>query len=147
MKIFLAGIIQGSMIEAAIHQQDWRGPIREAIETHLSDAEIYCHYSAHPNSIEYGMDDIRRTFTQGVEAAAESDLVICYLPSASMGTAIEMYEAFRRGAIVLTVTPMQANWVVRCYSHRIFPSVVELADFLSGGGLAELVESTRTREA
>ena len=27
MEVFLAGIIQGSKIEAEIHSQDWRGPI------------------------------------------------------------------------------------------------------------------------
>lgn len=138
MKVFLAGIIQGSKVAAEIHAQDWREPIKRALERHLPGAEIYCHYSAHPDSIAYEMPQIRRTLADGNRRAAQSDVLIAYCPSASMGTAIEMYEAYRNGAVVLTVSPLAANWVIRCYSHRIFPSLEALEAFLAGGGLAEL---------
>ncbi|MBT3278617.1 MAG: hypothetical protein HN909_05520 [Phycisphaerales bacterium] len=130
MKVFLAGIIQGSLATADIHQQDWRDPIRRVIESTFPAAEIYCHYSQHPNSITYDLPEIRKTFVQGLSRCIDADLTIAYLPSASMGTAIEIYEAYRHGKIVLTVTPMDANWVVRLYSHRIFPTVDALEAFL-----------------
>ncbi len=138
MKVFLAGIIQGSLVAETIHQQDWRDPIRQVLAEHLPDAEVYCHYSAHPDSITYDIDRIRRTFVDGVQRAADSDLVIAYLPSASMGTAIEIYEAARNGAMVLTITPMVANWVVRCYSDRVLADVEALRAFLAEGGLDRL---------
>jgi hypothetical protein len=131
MKIFLAGIIQGSLATADIHEQDWRTSIRRVIEARYPDAEMYCHYSQHPNSITYDLPKISNTFVQGLSRCIDADLTIAYLPSASMGTAIEIYEAYRHGKIVLTVTPMDANWVVRLYSHRIFPTVKALETFLA----------------
>jgi hypothetical protein len=138
MKVFLAGIIQGSKVEAAIHSQDWRGPIIDALRTHLPEADIYCHFDAHPNSITYGPEQIQTTFDDGVQRSRDCDLLIAYVPSASMGTAIEMYEAYRSGATVLTISPMAANWVIRLYSHRIFPDTPSLATFLADGGLETL---------
>jgi len=135
MKIFLAGIMQGSVRDDTIHPQDWRGPIREIILRRIPDAEVYCHYSEHPNSLTYSGGKIREPFDDGVRRCAGSDLVIAYLPSASMGTAIEMYEAYQNGAVVLTVTPMAANWVVRLYSHAVFATLEELDVFLADGRL------------
>lgn len=138
MKIFLAGIIQGSLKDDSIHSQDWRGPVREIIDRYIPGAEVYCHYSEHPNSLAYRGEKIRDTFDDGVRRCAESDLVIAYLPSASMGTAIEMYEAYHNGAAVLTVTPMSANWVVKLYSHAVFATLAELEAFLAAGKLESL---------
>jgi len=140
MKIFLAGIIQGSLKDDSIHSQDWRGPVREIIARRIPTADVYCHYSAHPNSLTYRGEKIRATFDEGVRRCAESDLVIVYLPSASMGTAIEMYEAYHNGAVVLTVTPMAANWVVKLYSHAVFATLEELDEFIAAGKLETLFE-------
>jgi hypothetical protein len=143
MKVFLAGIIQGSKVEPEIHRQDWRVPIRAAIERHLAGAEVYCHYSRHPNSIEYDLPAIRGTFAEGLRRVAESDLLVAYLPSASMGTAIEMTEAVRAGAVVLTITPLAANWVVRAYSDAVFPDVASFEAFGASGKLARLMAERR----
>ena len=123
MNVFLAGIIQGSKVEPEIHPQLWRGPIRSALRRHLPDAEVYCHYGKHPESITYALPEIRSTFADGLRRARACDVLVAFLPSASMGTAIEMHEAARSGAVVLTVTPMAANWVVRAYSDAILPDV------------------------
>jgi len=138
MNVFLAGIIQGSKVAAEIHRQDWREPIRQLLRRHLPQAEVYCHYSRHPQSIEYDLPQIVETFQDGVVRAAGCDLLIAYLPSASMGTAIEMYEAYRAGAMVVTVTPMSANWVVRAFSHAILPDMSALEAWLTSGGLEKL---------
>ena len=138
MNVFLAGIIQGSLVEAEIHKQDWREPIKAALARTMPDADVYCHYTAHPNSITYSLDQIKQTLAEGNRRAAHCDLLIAYVPSASMGTAVEMYEAANSGAIVLTITPMTANWVVRAYSDRIFPSVESLEAFLADGGLRSI---------
>ncbi len=137
MKIFLAGIIQGSKIEEAIHEQDWREPIRVSLEEHLPEAQIYCHYTAHPNSLTYTGEKIRATFEDGVTRARNADILVAYLPSASMGTAIEMYEAWQAGALVLTVTPMAANWVIRLYSHKIFRDIDGFVEYLRSGQIQQ----------
>jgi hypothetical protein len=139
MKVFLAGIIQGSLSEATIHDQDWRTPIKRILDEHVSDADVYCHYTRHPNSITYDMPEIRATLADGFQRAADCDLLIAYVPSASMGSAIEIYEAARNNAIVLTISPMAPNWVLRVYSDRIFPGVEAFEQFIAAGGLNDLI--------
>lgn len=144
MKIFLAGIIQGSKVEAEIHSQDWRTPLKQILARSLPGADVYDHFEHHPQSITYGMEEIRRTLADGNRRAGECDVLIAWLPSASMGTAVEMYEAARNSAVVLTVTPLTANWVVRVYSDRIFGDLAELEGFLANGGLDALREGKGT---
>lgn len=138
MNIFLAGIIQGSKVAAEIHRQDWRKPIRQLLARYVPDADVYCHYSEHPESITYDLPKIVETFADGLVRAIAADVLIAWLPSASMGTAIEMYEAHRSGVVVLTITPMAANWVVRAYSDRILPDLAAMEDFLASGELGKL---------
>jgi hypothetical protein len=140
LKVFLAGIIQGSKVVAEIHPQDWREPIRRLLTRYVPAAEVYCHYSEHPNSITYDLPAICATFEDGIARARACDLLVAFLPSASMGTAIEIYEAARAGAAVVTITPMAANWVIRAYSDRIFSSLAEFEQFLAAGGPAELLK-------
>lgn len=143
MKVFLAGIMQGSIRHAAIHSQDWRGPIRAILARHCPQTEIYCHYEAHPNSIGYGDEDIVRTLEDGNAKAAASDVVICWLPEASMGTAVEMYAAAKAGAVVVAITPMSANWVIRAYSDAIVQDLDAFERFCEAGRLDALLASRR----
>lgn len=147
MKVFLAGIIQGSIPRDGIHDQDWREPIKRALADHLPQADVYCHYSRHPYSITYELSEIRRTLAEGNRRAAECDVLVAYVPAASMGTAVEMHLAAANGAVVLTISPMSGNWVIRACSDRIFPSLAEFEAFLAGGELAELLEAKRRPDA
>ncbi len=140
MKVFLAGIMQGSLTELAIVPQDWRAAIREVFQRRCPAAEVYCHYEANPHSVEYDLPEIIETLEAGNRLAAESDVVVCWLPEASMGTAVEMLCAARGGAVVLTVTPMAANWVVRAYSDAILADMDALEKFLEGEALEKLIE-------
>ena len=143
MKVFLAGIIQGSLAEPVIHDQDWREPIKVALAAHLPQAEVYCHYGRHPDSITYELPEIRETLATGNRRAAESDVLIAYVPSASMGTAIEMHEAYARGAVIVTISPLTANWVLRGYSDRILPDVAAFEAFAASGELTALIAAKR----
>ncbi|MBN1553284.1 MAG: hypothetical protein JXA11_00955 [Phycisphaerae bacterium] len=143
MNIFLAGIIQGSLVEATIHQQDWRDAIGDVLKRHLPDANVYCHFSKHPQSITYDFPEIQKTFDEGLHEARTCDVLIAWLPSASMGTAIEMYEAFRTGVAVLTISPMTANWVVKLYSHKIFSDLEAFEAYLASGELEPFVRNIR----
>jgi hypothetical protein len=145
LKVFLAGIIQGSKVEAEIHPQDWREPIRRLLDRYVPAAEVYCHYSEHPNSITYDLPAICATFEDGIARARVCDLLVAFLPSASMGTAIEIYEAARAGAAVISITPMAANWVLRAYSDRIFSNLAEFERFLATDGPAELLQAKGRR--
>lgn len=139
MKVFLAGIIQGSHAELVIHGQDWRAAISHILLRHHPDAEIYDHFAAHPTAVDYRGPRIRETLEEGNQRAASSDLVVCWLPEASMGTAVEMYAAFNAGAIVLVISPMAANWVIQVYSHGVFADLRSFDSFLAQGGLTALL--------
>jgi hypothetical protein len=104
---------------------------------------VYCHYEAHPNSIAYELPQILATLEDGNRRAAAADVVVCYVPEASMGTAIEMYLAAQAGAVVLTISPMTANWVIRSYSDRIFPDIEAFERFLAAGELETLWRQKR----
>ena len=143
MNVFLAGIMQGSIPAARIHPQDWRTPIKHALARHCPLAKVYCHYEAHPNSLQYEQPQIVQTLEDGNHRAREADVVICWLPEASMGTAIEMYVAAKAGAVVISITPMVANWVIRTYSDRILPDLDAFEQFLAGGELAALHRQKR----
>ena len=143
MKVFLAGIIQGSLVEPTIHHQDWRESVKAVLAAHLPEAEVYCHYSRHPESIRYELPDIRRTLAEGNRRAATCDLLIAYLPEASMGTAVEMHEAYACGAVIVTISPMSANWVVRAYSDRLVADLAGLEALTASGDLARLIAAKR----
>ncbi len=143
MNIFLAGVMQGSKVDPTIHTQDWREPIKAAISEHLPEAEVYCHFSCHPNSIDYELPEIRTTFAEGLGRAAECDILVAFVPTASMGTAVEMHEAWRTGKLILTITPMAANWAIRFYSDEIFAGTAEFKRFLADGKLDELLAEKR----
>ncbi len=57
-----------------------------------------------------------------------------------MGTAIEMYEARRNKTPVISITPMETNWVVRLYSDKIFPGIESFEQYLADSGAEEITK-------
>ena len=145
MKIFLAGIMQGSRREEAMHDQDYRPRLKELIEAHLPDAQVYCPLQTHPGSFGYSYARGRDVFMHHNRMAAECDVLVAYLPEASMGTAVEMWEAHRTGRVVLTISPLTKNWVVKYLSDRIYPTLEAFQRGLHSGEVAEAVAEKRTR--
>lgn len=127
-RIFLAGIIQGSHTDKSIHSQDYREKIINAIEAAYPDAVVYNPFDGHEKSVDYDDDKGKATFFGALEEIKKCDLMIAYLPHASLGTAIEIWECFRLGIPVWTITPMRTNWVIRFCSEKIFN---DLEDFAS----------------
>ncbi|HUU42809.1 MAG TPA: hypothetical protein VMX57_03465, partial [Planctomycetota bacterium] len=73
--------------------------------------------------------------------AGDADVLVAFLPEASMGTAVEMWEAHRRGRIVLAVTPLDANWAVKFLSTRVFGDLASFEEFVTTGELERLLAS------
>jgi hypothetical protein len=141
MRVFIGGIIQGSKHGQEIHSQDYRTRIKEALEEHVSDAVIHCQFELHPESVNYPASEGRLVFFQGVAQASVCDVVIAYLPEASMGTAIEMWEAQQAGKIVFSISPMGTNWVINYLSRRVFTDIESFLEFIrSGEFLAAVTE-------
>ena len=140
IKVFLAGIMQGSREDDGLHSQDYRGRIKEVFARALPDARVYCPVENHPKSLGYSHRKGRQVFFDHLEMAASCDVLLAFLPEASMGTAIEMWEAHRNGRVVLTVSTMATNWTVKFLSTHILGDLDELESFLTEGGLKRLLD-------
>lgn len=139
MKVFLSGIISGSLTGKEIHDQSYRRELRRILQTYLPQADIICPWDMHPDAVKYGPAEACQAFLAEVSTAANADLVVAYVPQASMGTAIEMWEAHRRGVPILVISPLKHNWVILLLATRVFPTIDDFADFAARGGLQEVL--------
>ena len=129
-RIFLAGIIQGSNHGKSIHSQDYREEIISAVISVFPDAVIFNPFEGHENSIDYDDAKGKETFFKAIEEIKKCDLMIAYLPQASLGTAVEIWECFKTGIPVWAVTGMKTNWVVRFCSEKVFENIDRLTEHL-----------------
>lgn len=137
MRIFLAGIMQGSHLGTVLHNQDYRTQLKELLRLYLPDADIYDPLADHGNSLEYDEEQGRSVFFHHCRLCAEVDVVVSYVSEASMGTAIEMWQAYESGRAVLTISPLKHNWAVRFLSHEVYRDVDEFAAALASGQVAQ----------
>ncbi|MHB8971179.1 MAG: hypothetical protein ACYC3X_17555 [Pirellulaceae bacterium] len=138
MQFFLAGIMQGSHLGEVLHHQGYRARLRQLLVAHFPTANVYDPLADHQNSLDY--DDVRgrAVFEQHNAMCREVDVVIAFVPEASMGTAIEMWEAYRHGRIVVAISPLVHNWVIRFCCHRVFQDLESFAAALEAGHLQTL---------
>ncbi len=142
---FLAGIIQGSSTSRGLSDQSYRGHLAGILKKIFPDADIISPYDLHPNSIDYDLDKGKTTFMEMVSRAKQSDVLIAYLPEASLGTAIEMWESYRSGVTIWTISPMKENWVIRFFSHRVFTSLGEFEKYVLEKAREEVRRAIRCR--
>lgn len=136
MRVFVAGIMQGSRTDDKVTTQDYRKIITEILRSNLSGVQIIDPWALHPDSETYSDDTARETFLGMTELAGQVDVLVAYLPEASMGTAVEMWEAHRNGVSVFTISEMSANWVIKLLSTKVFPSLEDFRRFVDSGGLS-----------
>ena len=140
MRIFIAGIMQGSHAKAAIHDQDYRGRIYSLLKTAFPEAEIYDPRANHKKSLEYKETTGREVFFRHNFMCREIDVLLAYLPEASMGTAIEMWEAYQHGAVVVSISPLKHNWAVKFLSHILYADIAEFETAANDGSLRRKIE-------
>ena len=148
---FLSGVMGGSgggasnLAGVAVESQSYRARIRDAIlsadpsATVVDPAEIVAARAPelHPvgGAVDWASDEAVATmFGECVDLAARCDVVVSYLPMASMGSAVELHAARARGRLVLVVAPgekMRSNWVIRAYADRVFEDIDGLGRWLS----------------
>ncbi len=140
MRFFLAGIMQGSLVEAKIHDQTYRDHLCELLEDHFPGAEVYDPLANHADSLGYDDRTGRDVFFHHNRMCGEIDVLIAFVPEASMGTAIEMWEAYQNRAVVLTISPLKHNWAVRFLSHAVFHDLDQFRKALGAGEINKMVE-------
>lgn len=141
MRIFLAGIMQGSHRAAEMHDQDYRQRLKGLLLTHLPDCHVYDPLADHRQSLGYDESKGRATFFTHNHLCREVDAVVAVVPEASMGTAIEMWECHQAGGAVITISPLAHNWAVRFLSHALYPDEATFETALAAGEIAELIRS------
>ncbi|MBN2578102.1 MAG: hypothetical protein JXB10_03845 [Pirellulales bacterium] len=137
--------MQGSHAAKALHVQDYRTEIQRLLQEHLPEAEVYDPLANHRESLGYDKQRGREVFFQHNYLCREIDVLVAYVPEASMGTAIEMWEAHEHGATVIAVSPMKHNWAVKFLSHALYADLDELAAALSDGTLRRRIDEVLAR--
>jgi hypothetical protein len=134
VRVFIAGIMQGSRLDRYIGDQDYRQIISEAILKRHANAEIVDPNELHPDGVDYDDESASTTLLAMAELASQVDVVVAYAPEASMGTAIEMWQAFQAGVPLITISPMAANWVIRHLSSVVLPDLEAFGRWIENGG-------------
>jgi len=140
VQVFIAGIMQGSRMDRYIDDQDYRRSIAEAFQARRAGVEIMDPNELHPNGVDYDDELAKTTLLEMANLASQVDLVVAYVPQASMGTALEMWKAFEAGVPIVTISPMSANWVIKHLSSVVLPDMDAFRAWVADGGFDKLVE-------
>jgi len=141
MRFFLAGIMQGSHTEALLHSQDYRRRITQLIHAHFPNADVYDPRANHSKSLGYDDTTGQSVFFRHNRMCREIDVLLAFVPEASMGTAIEMWEAHQHGATVITISPLEHNWAVKFLSHALYADMPNFEAALQNGEIQRHIES------
>jgi len=146
-RVFIGGIMQGSRRENSIDAQDYRHIIGQCLRSHLPHVEVIDPFELHPNSVAYDTVEARRTLIALAQTASQADAAVVYVPEASMGTALEMWEAYRTGKPIFAISPLVYNWVVRCLATRVFANLDEFCAFVANGDFERSLRSAAKQRA
>jgi hypothetical protein len=140
VKVFIAGIMQGSRMDRYIDDQDYRRMITESLAGHFTDVEVLDPNELHPNGVDYDDAMAKATLLEMANLASQADLLVAYVPKASMGTALEMWKAFEANVPVVTISPMAANWVIKHLSSVVLPDLEAFREWVTSGGFDKLLK-------
>ena len=132
--------MQGSKREMAVHDQDYRAQIAAIVRRHHPHVEIVDPAKLHPNSVTYGREQAVETFLDALSRAASADVLVAYLPAASMGTALEIWRACEASKPVFVISPMVNNWMLWATTTRIFPDLETFSSFVADGHLGPYLD-------
>ena len=131
--------MQGSIKGQGIQGQGYRKIITDAIKVRNPNAEIYDPFSVFPNSVEFDDQRAKKTLFAMAEEAGSADIIIAYLPEASMGTALEMIRAYDNGKTIISISTLEKNWFIRAVSAKLFTSLEDFCDWIHQTHLAEMI--------
>jgi len=137
--IFIGGIIQGSLPND-VHDQLYRKHIFELLKKRWPKANIFDPVSAYPESLSYSFDKGRDAFFDLMSKSGKADMLIAFVPEASMGTAIEMWNAYNAGNIVIAVSPLIENWVIKFLADAVVPDLEALEVLLMSDTMDEILK-------
>ena len=125
MKVFIAGVMQGNRKDHKIHPQDYRAVITKRLSGLFEDVEIINPDITDPDRLTYTHEQAKNMFMKYCRIAGEVDLLISFIPEASMGSAVEMWMAHQNNVPIITISPIKANWVVNLLSNIVYEDLEE----------------------
>ena len=140
LRFFIAGIIQGSLPDTC-HSQDYRVKIGDLLRSAFPGSTVFDPVNEYPGSIDY--DDARASaaFFDLMDRAGKCDVLVAFVPEASMGTAIELWNAHHAGAMVVCVSGLTRNWVIRSCADVVLESLAALESRIADGSLAAAIDA------
>ena len=135
VQVFIGGIMQGSICEMAVHDQNYRDVIADIVQRYHPGVAVIDPRALHPDSVHYSREEAVSTFLAMLDRAAAAEVLIAYLPEASLGTALEIWGAYQAGKPVLVISPMANNWMLWATATHILPDLSAFEAFVAEGGL------------
>lgn len=146
MKVFVAGVMQGNRKDNKIYSQDYRMIISQKLFSLVKHIEIIDPDKTDPERLFYTQEQASEMFFRYSFMAGKVDLLIAYIPEASMGSAVEMWEAWKNKVPIVTISPIKLNWVVKLLSNKIYTSLDEFLKYFNNESLDKLMKvSTKER--
>lgn len=141
MQVFIAGIMQGARLDDQIQSQNYRERITEALQVAIPGVQIIDPWAENPDSVNYDAVLARDTFLTMTRRAGEADLLIAYLPRVSMGTAMEMWQAFESNTYIIAITPHVHHWAIRFTADEIMPDLETLLADIGNGRIPHILKN------
>lgn len=140
MKYFISGVMQGSSTgettKKTLNDQNYREIIKSILQKYDENCYIYDPYDKPKEYLEekeHLFNDskfVTELFEEILSNLNECDVIVCYLPQASMGSSIELWEAYKSKKKIYVITQMSQNWVTRICATKIFESIEEFEKFM-----------------
>ena len=146
LRFFIAGVMQGSSGGDDVVDQCYRTTIREVLGRVFPEADIYDPWAGHEESISYSDEKGKRVFLEHNAMCGQVDVLIAFLPEASMGTAIEMWEAYRNGKKVISISPMRHNWAIKFISDHRYDSLEDFVREVQDGSFQKILDASSHTE-
>lgn len=122
--IYLGGVIQGSSTDNTLNKQDYRVKLKYFFKKNYPTIQLFCPNDDYNSKIDYFKDRSEfDKFEYLLNNLKTAKYFIGYFPTASNGTAIELYVAYNLKIPTISISPMTKNWALRAYSKYFFESI------------------------
>jgi hypothetical protein len=140
MHVFIAGVMQGRRLDDQVDDQNYRLQISNALQKHMPEADVSDPWAMNPGSVYFDEARARKVFYDMTALAGTADLLIAYLPTVSMGTAMEMWQARQSDAYIVAVTPHVHQWAIRFTADEIVPDLDTLLTQIENGTFSRILQ-------
>lgn len=145
MKVFIAGVMQGNKKNDRIHNQNYRKEIVKALGYLTDNLEIIGTSINSSDRSKLTDKQASEIFFNSCFAVRKADVVIVYVPEASMGTAVEMWEAWKNNVPIITISQLKYNWVIKLLSTKLYSTIAELSQGIKAGDLQIIIKRKRNQ--